>query len=214
MKLNAGEHCMVVGTTGAGKTYFAKNALLPVYPRIIVVDTEDYDFEEFPVVSVKKAVRLAQSDTPIFFCRVVLSGVLSRDIDSINSLCYGLLAHGHDVVVYFDEVTDYSDAHHIPDSLRALVRKGRRRPITVMVGSQRPAMISKDFWGNTLHKWIFALSDYDIEAVRPYAPRVADHKADIAYGSHCSLYLGPDPATVRVVGPATRFHWERRKTKK
>lgn len=205
MKVRYGEHISILGSTGAGKTWFAKNAVLPVYPRVIVVDTEEHDFNDFPAVSVKEAVRRASKSGP-FAVRVVYRG---DGTDDLTDLCRGLLKRGGTVVVYFDEVTDFCDSHHIPPPLRALIRKGRKRDISVVCATQRPSMLSKDIYGNSLHRVVFALTDYDAEAVRAYAPSVKERLGDVPYGSHRSLYFAPD-GTVVVYGPAPRHDWSRR----
>ena len=126
MIVNKGEHLAVLGTTGSGKTFAVRNTYLPPWQRIIVVDTEEYDFQDFPKVTVKQAINLGKSDYA-FAVRVVLSADREADEPLVKELCTGLLKKGHDLVVYWDEVTDLADATQIPPPLRQLIRKARKR---------------------------------------------------------------------------------------
>jgi DNA helicase HerA-like ATPase len=205
MQINSGEHVVVLGSTGSGKTFFCRNALLPAFSRIIVLDPEDYDFTDWPRVSVKQALKLAKSDYS-FAVRIVLSGNPETDQPIADELNRGLLKDGHDLVVYYDEISDLSDAHKIPPTLRALIRKARKRGITVAVGTQRPALLSKDYLANSQHRIYFFVSDYDAEAIHDYAPWMRERRAEIPYKSYKSIYQAPDES-LTVLGPAEEFDW-------
>ncbi len=200
-RFEAGQHMVVLGRTGSGKTYWIRETLIPTWRRAIVVDTEQMDYERLPAVSLRSALRYAKGDKA-FHVRVLARGDHSEaDLAMIDDLCYGLLEVGHDVLVVFDEATDFSDAHRIPESLRGLVRKARKRNISTVMGTQRPAMLSKDAYTQASHLVIFYLSDYDTDAIKEYAPWVKEHISQIPYGSYRFLYQGPD-GTVTVLQSA------------
>ena len=209
MKLEAGQHISVLGTTGSGKTFFVRNAILPVYDRVLVVDSEDYDFPDFPAVSVPKALRLAKSDYS-FYVRVV---VAPSETDKLSDLCRGLLAGGHDLAVYIDEITDWTTPTTIPDDLRNLIRKARKRYISVIVGTQRPQFLNKAFLSNSTHRFYFYISDYDRAAIRDYAPWMEERCGEIPYGSWRCLYQAPDGG-LTLVAPATPYSWTQRGKRK
>ncbi len=193
MQFNAGEHLVVLGATGSGKTYWCLETLIPLWNRVIVVDTEEYDYNNLPAVSVGKAVALAGSKDKAFRVRVVFAGDKSpEDEIKLTNLCQGLLTKGHDCLIVFDEATDFSDAQSIPFALRSLVRKARKRKITVGLCTQRPAMISKDAYTQSVHRIVFFLPDYDRRAVKPYAPWIDERMTEIPYGSHRYLYQAPN----------------------
>jgi energy-coupling factor transporter ATP-binding protein EcfA2 len=205
MEIKKGEHLSILGTTGSGKTYAVRNTYLPPWNRIIVVDSEEYDFKDFPKVSIRQALKLAKSDYA-FVVRVVISADLKADEPLIKELCQGLLKNGHDLVIYWDEVTDLADAHQIPPPLRQLIRKARKRGISVYVGSQRPAMLNKDFLANAQHRVYFFCSDYDCQSVHDYAPFLQERRAEIPYKSYKSLYQAPDES-ILVLGPSEEYAW-------
>ena len=192
IQLKAGQHIAVLGRNGSGKTYWIRETLIPTWRRVIVLDTEQMDYDELTPVCVGTAIRLAKGDKA-FRVRVLARGDRSEaDSVLLDNLCYGLLNGGHDTMVVLDEATDFSDAHRIPDSLRGLVRKARKRRISVVMGTQRPAMLAKDAYTQSSHLVVFYLADYDAEAIKSYAPWVKDRLGEIPYYSYKFLYQGPD----------------------
>lgn len=212
MKIEVGQHITTVGTVGAGKTFFNRNALLPNWDRIIVLDSEEDDYPDFPNVSVKTAIKLAKSDYR-FVCRVPTVGAIQQDEATIEALCEGLLARGHDLVLLIEEATDYSDASYIPPYLRSLMRRARHRRINVIVSTQRLQMLSKDYFALAVHHVYFYLSDYDAERVKDYAPFLKERMKEIPYGSYRSLYQAPD-GTVVTLAPIEQYDWEARLKRK
>jgi hypothetical protein len=199
--------------TGAGKTYRVKNERLPLFDRVIVVDSEGWrdkkktDFPEFPCVSIKRALRLAKSNYR-FFVRIV-----PKSEADVEELCAGLLAHGHDLAIYFDEVTDYSTPSYIPDQMLRLSRKARHCGITVIVSTQRPQLLNKTFFANSIHHEFFYMQEYDVEHVKSYAPFLQEHMAEMPYESYISLYHAPDGSLV-LIAPAKEYDWEARRAKR
>jgi hypothetical protein len=202
-QINYGQHVSMVGQTGSGKTFAARNCWLVPFRRIIVVDTEEYDFSDFPQVSVKKAAALAAGDKD-FVVRVVPKG-----IDDVTELCDLLLARAHAVAVYFDEVTDYSNASMIPDSMLKLIRKARKRMITVIVATQRPQLLNKSFLANSHYRLWFFIADYDTNAVKDYAPFLKERSSEIPYGSFRSFLQAPD-GSITLLGPCSVYDWGKR----
>ena len=201
MKFGGGEHIVILGATGSGKTYWCRETLLPLWTRAIVVDTEEYDYNRLPVVSVGKAVALAKSKDKAFRVRVVFRGDYgAEDAAGIAALCNGLLASGHDTLVVWDETTDFCDATYIPPPLRSLIRKARKRSITVAMATQRPAMLSKDAYTQSVHRTIFYLPDYDCAAIKRYAPWAGERMSEIPYRSFRYLYQAPNGEVIVVEG--------------
>jgi len=205
MKINLGEHITTVGVTGTGKTYFARNAILPIFQRVLVIDTEEYDFEDFPIVKQSAIAGLVKTDYR-FAVRVIME---PDDIESIEDICTTLLKYGHDMTVYFDEVTDFSDSHTIPKKLKALIRKARKRKITVITGTQRPQMLNLDFLANSLHNIYFFMSERDADYIANYEPRIFENLDAIPYRSYRSIYIGPD-RSLMIFEPAMEYDWSKR----
>ena len=212
MEIKRGQHCTVLGNIGSGKTFFNRNGLLPPSSRIIVLDSEEDDYPDFPAVGVEKAVRLAKSNYS-FVVRVPTTGVRENDEALLESLCMGLLKSGHDLTLLIEEATDYSDASYIPPYLRALMRRARHRNISVIISTQRPAMLSKDYYALSVHHFAFYLSQYDTSHVKDYAPYLSERMEEIPYGSFRCLYEAPD-GSVTVLAPVSEYDWSNRLKKR
>lgn len=191
-----GEHVSVLGATGTGKTYWVREDLLPQYRRVIVLDTEERDFNALPRVSQKRAVALAAGDRP-FRVRVV-----AFPHEDLTVLTGGLLEKGHDVCLYVDELTDFGRPGQMDEGLVMLVRKARKRNITVVGSTQRPALLDKTWLANSSHQVYFYLSPYDRSRVKDYAPFLEERGGEAPYKSYRYLYLHPN-GDVTVEGPAT-----------
>lgn len=201
MKFGAGEHIVVLGATGSGKTYWCRETLSPLWTRVIIVDTEEYDYQKLPAVGVGKALALAKSDDKAFRVRVVFRGDYGEeDHANMASLCNGLLKSGHDTLIILDETTDFCDANYIPPPLRSLIRKARKRKITVAMATQRPAMLSKDAYTQSVHRVVFYLPDYDCAAIKRYAPWAGERMGEIPYRSYSYLYQAPNGEVIVIGG--------------
>ena len=205
MKIALGQHLSVVGQTGAGKSYFVRNAVLPAFPRNLVIDSTEDDFSDWPAVSMKTAVKLSKSKHA-FDARVVYDFRRAPDIDK---LWVDLLAEGGQIAVYLDEATDFADPGRITPELLQFIRKARHRKISMIFGSQRPQLLNKNFLANSQHRVWFYLSDYDCVAVKDYAPFLSDRRSEIPFGSYKSLYQAPDGA-VMVLAPTREYNWKER----
>lgn len=208
MTFKAGQHVTILGNVGSGKSYFEKNAIAPMFSRIIILDSEEDDYPEFPNVSVERALKLAKSDYS-FYVRVPTSGLREQDEATIEKLSTGLIEVGHDLTLIVGEATDYSDASYIPPHLRSLMRRARHKGITVVISTQRPAMLSKDYYALSLHHFYFYLSDYDVAHVKDYAPFLKERMNEIPYGSYRCIYQAPDGA-VTVLAPCDEYDWSSR----
>ncbi len=210
MKIEWGQHITVVGTVGSGKTFFNRNAILPAYSRAIILDSEEDDYADFPMVSVERALALAKSDYA-FIVRVPTEGVLQLDEDTLESLCRGLLQKGHELLLLIEECTDYSDTQYIPPYLRSLMRRARHRKISVAASTQRLQELSRDYFSLSVHHVYFFMSDADAAAptVSRYAPFLQETLREIPYLSYKSIYQEPDGSIV-LLDPVSEYDWTSR----
>ena len=204
-----GQHGILEGINGSGKTWAARNGLLPLWYRVVVADTEGMEFNDFKPVDVKHAIKLLKS-TYHFYVRVPFSGDLDTDLTSINELSRGVrkeVPFGHiPSLIYYDEFTDFADAMTIPPALRSLVRTARKRNVSILAGTQRPQLMNKTMVANAQHKFYFFMSEYDAEQIRSYAPFVKERLSEIPYGSYRSLYQAPDSSVI-TLAPFPEFNW-------
>jgi hypothetical protein len=212
IRIKPGEHVTTMGIVGSGKTYFNRNGLLPTSYRAVILDSEEDDYQDFPHVDVKHALRLAKSDYE-FFCHIPTKGDRDFDEPVLEELCAGLLTkpYGHDFTFLIEEATDYSDASYIPPYLHAIMRRARHHKISVIVSTQRPARMSKDYYSLSKHHFFFALDDFDVERT-DYAKFLAEHAAEIPDGSYRCIYKrsGAAPDDITILAPVAKYDWAAR----
>jgi hypothetical protein len=205
--IEAGRHWMILGQTGAGKTFWAKNYLLSRVRREIVVDTEEYDFpdEVWHPVKVSRAVDLAHS-SKAFRVRVPMPmGNPGRDM--LDELCLGLLKRGENVLLYIDELADFAHNGHVTDPVLAIVGKARKRGISFAGGSQRAQELPKKAYTQAKNHVFFYLDPADVFYWHDKAPYLPEKMPEIPFESYRWLYHGPGGA-LQVFSPVPKFDWE------
>lgn len=186
--IEAGRHWLVVGQTGAGKTFWAKNWWLPRFRRQIVVDTEEMEFPDdvWKPVSIDHAGRLAKSDRP-FRVRVAMD-VGESGRTQYSHLSDVLLKGGKDCVVWVDEYADFMQNSVTTEQGLALTRKARKRGITLAFATQRPQVIDKTAYTQCQHHVWFGMDPADIDYWHTRAPYLIPLAPKIPIGSHRWIY--------------------------
>jgi len=210
-----GEHFSAIGTTGAGKTFMTKNAILPWHYRFIVVDSkarasgESFDFTEkaFVKCDVRHAIKFAGKNKN--FRLRIPTKLGDEGFQEVEDLAEGLLKqNGHDCLVYLDEITDMSDAWQIGPMLQGLIRKARGYNISVGVGSQKPAGVSGWFLDNSAHIFIFGMKQSEVARFtkRTGAEWVAEVQPEIPIGSYKFAHQDFQDK-VTVFDPVAEYPW-------
>ena len=196
MKVVLGEHTGLIGTTGSGKTYYAKHAVLPYYRRVVVLDTKQQDFNEPRYKLMRRgegahvATRIPRDDKP-FLLRIVPPAGEKREW--IDEFCLQLLAYKDlRMVLYFDEVTDFADAQRIPEFMQELARTSRAMQVSLIWGTQRPAGVNHWLAENTIHTYFFFVKPYDRDTVDTLYPGIGAQLEQIKWHSYRSIYVSPD----------------------
>ena len=205
MKLDAGTHGTVIGRTGAGKTYYMVNFLAPISGRTLIVDSEGYDYDKpwFPTISFSKARELSDGDKP-FVARVLSTGKMDSKVDD---LFYALLDKGHELLLLIDEATDFSRGETLLPGYFDLIRKARKRQISVWSGTQRPADLNKTVYTQSSHHVWFYVDEYDVANwLHRSAQPVFDRMSEIPYGSFRWLYQAPS-GQVELYDKVPEYHW-------
>ncbi len=208
MEIKAGSHGTVIGRTGTGKSWFMMNFLAPLSGRTLVVDSENYDFDKpwFPKVSFDEAGKLAAGNKP-FVARVLSKGQMDEQVDA---LFYKLLDKGHDLMLLIDEATDFSRGEQLIPGYFDLIRKARKRPISVWSGTQRPQDIDKTVYTQSSHHVWFYTSPYDVQNwLKRSAQPVFEHMGEIPSESFKWLYEAPDGG-IELYDKVPEYNWGER----
>ena len=206
--INAGRHWLILGQTGAGKTYWAQNWFLPRFKRQVVLDTEELEFDNriWHPVSVKTAIRLAHANKP-FRVRIPMD-VGEAGMAQYDELADGLLAKGHDMVLYVDEYADFTEnSRQGPAGLR-LSGKARKRNIILAKATQRPQEIDKKTYTQSLHHVWFGLDPADVGYWHDRAPYLVLLAPQFPIGSFRWVYHhAKDAPQGRLFEPVEEYHW-------
>lgn len=142
-------HICVLGTTGYGKSYFTKKALLPLYKRWVFYDYKNDESnadirQRFKVVtSYKECVTFFKKGG----LRCVYVPKINDDPDNdyaeFNDLCNFVYVN-QNFALFVDEASALCNATQIPAGYRRLMIQGRSRGIITINISQRPVKLHND----------------------------------------------------------------------
>lgn len=192
-----GEHLGMIGTTGSGKTYFFKKQFMPNLNRLIVVDTEERQFNDLPVIKgdPMKFIRKLPNDRYFRFRWIPNP---STQPDDMETLSEASIEYGNNFAIYIDELTDFSSANVMGPWLKSLFRKARKRGINIFWASQRPAGVNKWAFDNSHHKMFFYIGEYDRAVLEKYFKGISEQLSRIEWGSYRSIYVDPSGSTTLI----------------
>ena len=186
--IKPGKHWFVDGATGAGKTFWTKNWLLPRFKRQVVWDSEDMEYpdEVWRPASMKAAVALAKKDKP--FRVRIRAPVGDAGIELAEMFSARMLDVGHDTVIVFDEYADLNHSSYIQDNLLSLIRKGRKRNLTIVAGTQRSQDVQKGIYTQAAHHVFFYMDEADVWYWHEKARYLPDLMPKVPYESFRWIY--------------------------
>ncbi len=193
IRVKMGEHLVLLGTNGSGKTEFFRRVILPKTNRLLVVDTEERQFNDLQAVKTPSGDKVARAIPKGKPFRWRWVPPPTREVEEMDNLCNRLLARkeAEHMVLYIDELTDFTDAHFISPWFRAAARKSRKRHQSIVVGTQRPAGINKWLFDNSHHKVFFYVHEFDRAGLDKYWKGISEVLAAIEWGTFESIYIDP-----------------------
>jgi hypothetical protein len=198
--MRLGEHAILLGKTGSGKTMFFRKQWLSQLRRCMVVDTEERQFGDMKLLrrrDGKAAARCVPRDrNKGFHWRVVPPTERDARINYLEELCEGLMDHfkGEDLgsmMLYIDEGTDFCDAHRIDEWFEAAFRKFRKREISLTLSVQRPQGLNKWAENNSTHRLVFFVEPFDRKYLDELWPGLGEQIAVIPYRRYPEDWTDP-----------------------
>jgi hypothetical protein len=164
-----GEHVIIVGDTGSGKTYL-ESKLLDLRDYVIVIKTKPDDIEFKGYRKIKKFSDLMDLKTKKFILDPPFAQELQRfQINSAINLAWK--QEGWTIAA--DEVYYWTSVLRMEKPLNMLLTQGRSKKLSVVAGMQRPAWISRFALSQATHAFIFRCEGRDLTTLsQALSPKV------------------------------------------
>ena len=125
-----------------------------------------------------------------------------------NILAGGLLDRGgHDLFLYIDESSHFSPGGRAFPAYDALMTRARKRNISIVSGCQRPQLLSKVVYTQSIFKWFYFTDAYDVEGwLQRSATPIFERMDEIPYKSYRSLLQNPG-GKIDLWEPVPEYDW-------
>lgn len=164
-----GEHVAVAGDTGSGKTYLiAKLVQLRNYVIFLRTKADDIELPGF------RRARTADVMDDWTATRILLDPHPSHKLrEGYRMLTRAFEQGGWTVVV--DELWYVENRLKLTEYVETLLTQGRSMKISVVIGMQRPARVSRFGISQATHVFAFALEGRDVQIMKEATtPRIVD----------------------------------------
>lgn len=194
-----GEHVIVIGDTGSGKTYlFSK--LLELRDHVIVVKTKPDDVKFPGYEKIKEYGKIMNLKSSKFVLDAGFNPKLQRyHVGNLINLAWG--QEGWTIGV--DEAYYWTQILKLETQMNMLLTQGRSKHLTIVVGMQRPAWISRFALSQATHAFIFRCEGRDVISLsQALSPKIAKPVEDLR--GHDFVYFNRATREVRT-GNANRL---------
>lgn len=164
-----GEHVAVVGDTGSGKTYLVSRlANLRQYVVVLRTKPDDIKFAGMKTVSKASAI------DDMYDTRLLLAPKHKEQMREAYELLERVWKQGGWTVI-IDELWYLEKILRLTPHAERLLTQGRSKKISVVVGMQRPAQISRFAISQCTHLFTFGIEGRDLMTVREATtPRIVE----------------------------------------
>lgn len=155
-----GEHISAIGDTGTGKTYLVSK-LVDLRQYVIVFRTKPDDIK-FP--GFRKAATVKAMDD-MYETRILLEPKHGQQMRQGYELLTRVWDQGGWTIVIDEEW--YVEARlHLTEWVETLLTQGRSKKISVIIGAQRPARISRFAISQCTHLFSFRIEGRDLQTIK------------------------------------------------
>lgn len=155
-----GEHIAAVGDTGTGKTYLVSKLVeLRQYVVVLRTKPDDIRFDGF-----RKARRASAMDD-LYETRILLTPEHSHQMREGYEMLERVWQMGGWTVV-IDELWYVEKLLRLSPSVERLLTQGRSKGISVIVGMQRPAQVSRFAISQCTHLFTFRVDGRDLQTIK------------------------------------------------
>lgn len=178
-----GEHILVIGQTGRGKTYLAAR-LLKLRPHVVAFKTKD-DPEDAVTWRGYARIRRSRDIDNVRHDRFLLMpGPALADKAREGRELLARIKRQRHWCLYIDEMLTAEHRLRLTDPIEELLTEGRSAGISIVAGAQRPVDISRYAGAMASHAFVFRGDGGDARTIgerltsdlRPIVPRLGDHE--------------------------------------
>lgn len=166
VKWKQGEHVVIIGDTGSGKTYL-ESKILGLREHVIVCRTkpDDIKFQGFHKVPVIGKIGSQRFDTTgSRITRFLLTPKYDEQQMEISKVFEKVWREGAWCIAV-DETYYATQILKLERQINKLLTQGRSKHISVVLGMQRPAWISRFAMSQATHAFIFRCEGRDLKAL-------------------------------------------------
>lgn len=168
-KWKQGEHVIIIGDTGSGKTYL-ESKLLDLRDHVIVAKTKPDDIKFKGYRKIKSHKDLMDLKTSKFVLDTGFDPA-RQYYEIYNTIGLAWKQEGWTLAV--DETYYWTAVLRLERQLNMLLTQGRSKKLTIVAGMQRPAWISRFALSQATHAFIFRCEGRDrITISQALSPRV------------------------------------------
>lgn len=183
-----GEHCLLVGQNGSGKTAFACWLLerLEQAP-VLIFDTKiEPKFSKFQackiVETMAEAIEL-KDDITVDYIVVRPPVHFMREPKLLDEMLWDAYEHFKHSPVYIDEAYTFHINGRAGPGLVALLTRGRSRGISTIISTQRPVLLSRFCVTEAKKLYIFKVTDKaDRKRLEDVIPNFSSMKQPVKFG--------------------------------
>lgn len=171
-----GEHVIIIGDTGSGKTYL-ESKLLDMRDHVIMIKTKPDDITFKGYRKIKKFGDIMDLKNSKF----VLDSGFDPNLQHYNianTIALAWKQEGWTLGV--DETYYWTSVLKLEKQLNMLLTQGRSKKLTLVVGMQRPAWISRFALSQATHAFIFRCEGRDLTTLaQALSPKVVKPVEDL-----------------------------------
>lgn len=186
-----GEHVAAVGDTGTGKTYLVSRLVqLREYVVILRTKPDDIKFDGF------RRAKTAAAMDDMFKTRILLQPEHSKQQKEGFAMLDRVWEQGGWTVV-IDELWYVEKLLKLGPWVERLLTQGRSKDISVIVGMQRPAQISRFAISQCTHLFSFRVEGRDLQTIKESTtPRIVEPINDLR--KHDFVYYNRATRDIRI----------------